>query len=128
MEAWQLALLAWEGLRLLGILIGAVDSPKPVHWTPEPVPVCFFQESNNPLQNTPQQDYVWAMWDYCKASGRFNASVAYIDRVEASGRAWSNASIGPAEIERPLLWACMHEQYKLHPYKEWLKAGGRWSE
>jgi hypothetical protein len=73
------------------------------------------------FKNTPQQDYVWAMWDICKVSGRFNAGIAYIDRVEADGRAWSGGTSGPAEIERPPMWACMHEQYKLHPYQQWLK-------
>lgn len=29
MEAWQLALLAWEGLKLLGVLIGAGAAAAP---------------------------------------------------------------------------------------------------
>lgn len=41
------------------------------------------------FKNTPQQDYVWAMWGICKVSGRFNTSVAYIDRVGTDGRYWS---------------------------------------
>jgi len=74
------------------------------------------------VRNTPKQDYVWAMWENCKSSGTFNAGVAHIDRVETDGRYWTNTTTGPAEAERPKMFACMQEQFKTHPYLDWLKA------
>jgi len=38
MEAWQLALLAWEGLKLLGVLIGIGVAASP---TPTPDATCY---------------------------------------------------------------------------------------
>jgi hypothetical protein len=73
------------------------------------------------LQNTPQQDYTWAMWENCKASGTFNANVFYVNRVDPNGRAWSNVSLGNSSGEGRLMWACMAEQQKANPYLDWLK-------
>ena len=73
------------------------------------------------MQNTPKQDYVWAMWEqHCKP--QFATSSTRIDRVEADGRYWSNTLIGPFEVEWPLITACMQKQFRDHPYLDWLKA------
>lgn len=74
------------------------------------------------LQNTPKQDYVWAMWDQCKATGQLAASTLQISRVEPDGRYWTNTTAGPFEVEWPKLQACMNDQCRAHPYLDWLKA------
>lgn len=74
------------------------------------------------LRNTPQQDYVWAMWDQCKATGELGTSTLVIDRVEADGRYWTNTTVGPAEVEWPVLQRCMNKQFRAHPYPDWLRA------
>jgi hypothetical protein len=74
------------------------------------------------LQNTPKQDYVWAMWDLCKTTDELRASTMVINRVEPDGRYWSNSTVGPFEAEWPKIQACMKEQFKAHPYLDWLKA------
>lgn len=74
MEAWQLALLAWEGLKLLGVLVGAGDTTKPMSIDAPSVPLtppCFFQENANPRPVTcpaeftgftlPEPDDHWAV-------------------------------------------------------------------
>lgn len=73
------------------------------------------------VQNTPKQDYVWAMWDQCKTTDELRSSTMGIGRVDPDGRYWSNVTVGPAEMEWPKVQACMNEQFKSHPYLDWLK-------
>jgi hypothetical protein len=74
------------------------------------------------MQNTPRQDYVWAMWTQCRATGELGTSTLYIDRVAPDGRYWTNTTVGPFEVEWPILQACMNKQFRAHPYLDWLKA------
>jgi hypothetical protein len=74
------------------------------------------------MQSTPKQDYVWAMWDQCKTTAELRGSTMTINRVEPDGRYWSNSTAGPFEAEWPRIQACMNEQFKAHPYLDWLKA------
>ena len=74
------------------------------------------------LQSTPKQDYVWAMWDKCKATAELRTSTVVINRVDPDGRYWSNVTSGPFEAEWPRVQACMNEQFKANPYLDWLKA------
>jgi len=74
------------------------------------------------IQNTPKQDYVWAMWDRCKVTHEIRSSTTSIARVDPDGRYWSNVTVGPFEIEWPRIQACMNEQFRAHPYLDWLKA------
>lgn len=73
-------------------------------------------------QNTPKQDYVWAMWDQCKQTDELRVSTMSISRVEPDGRYWSNSTAGPFEAEWPRVQACMNAQFRAHPYLDWLKA------
>lgn len=74
------------------------------------------------VQNTPKQDYVWAMWDQCKQTDELRLSTMSISRVEPDGRYWSNSTTGPFEAEWPRVQACMNAQFRVHPYLDWLKA------
>jgi hypothetical protein len=71
------------------------------------------------LQNTPQQDYVWAMWENCKPRLHLSSGMV-VNRVEPDGRYWTNAVIGPGMADIPVLRACMQGEFKAHPYREWL--------
>jgi hypothetical protein len=73
------------------------------------------------MQSTPQQEYVWAMWAECKVTDELRSSPLSINRVDPDGQYWSNATTGPAETEWPRVEACMNEQFKRHPYSDWLK-------
>jgi hypothetical protein len=73
------------------------------------------------MQNTPKQDYTWAMWDNCNTRLTLGSGLK-VDRVEPSGRYWTNVVMGPFESDIPVLHSCMQEQYKAHPYLDWLKA------
>jgi hypothetical protein len=73
------------------------------------------------VQNTPKQDYVWAMWDQCKATDELRTSTMVIGRVDPDGKYWSNVTVGPGEMEWPKVQACMNEQFKARPYLDWLK-------
>jgi hypothetical protein len=68
------------------------------------------------MQNTPQQDYTYAM-----AQGCSNIPGVKLDRVEPDGRYWYSG--GPAE--RSQFKACMDQQFKAHPFLDWAKAQKR---
>lgn len=71
------------------------------------------------MRNTPQQDYVFEMGRTCQNTGITEVSV---DRVEPDGkRYWMRAGVGMWEHEVPKFRECMQEQFKLHPYSEWLR-------
>jgi hypothetical protein len=48
--------------------------------------------------STPKQDYVWAMWGECKATGQMGTSTLEVARVEPDGRYWTNTTTGPFEL------------------------------
>jgi hypothetical protein len=73
------------------------------------------------FNNTPRQEYTWAMWENCKQSLVLSSGLT-VNRVESDGRWWTSAVIGPAESDLPKLRECMNAQYKANPYLGWLKA------
>jgi len=68
------------------------------------------------MQNTPQQDYTYAM-----AQGCSHIPGVKLDRVEPDGRYWYIG--GPAEWSQ--FKACMDQEFKTHPFYDWLKAQKR---
>jgi hypothetical protein len=65
------------------------------------------------FKNTPQQEYVWNMGKKCEGTG------ASITRVLPNGQyygQWFGGAYTWPEFE-----ACMSEQFRAHPYAEWLK-------
>jgi hypothetical protein len=70
------------------------------------------------MQNTPQQEYRFALGRICE---REVPGQTRIERVEPNGRYWVNGGIGISELERQRFFACMQEQFKVHPYLDWLK-------
>jgi len=70
------------------------------------------------MQNTPKQDYVWAMWANCQP--QFSASDVVVTRVEPDGRYWARS--GTSAALQQALFACMREEFKARPYLDWLKA------
>lgn len=53
------------------------------------------------MQNTPKQDYTWAMWDNCNTRLTLGSGLK-VDRVEPSGRYWTNVVMGPFESDIPI--------------------------
>ncbi len=74
------------------------------------------------FKDNARQEYVWAMWDECKATPELRTSTMRVNRVGPDGRYWSNTTTGPFETEWPKVQACMNEQFRAHPYLDWLKA------
>lgn len=68
-------------------------------------------------KDTPQQEYVWAMGRICDA----RSNTWYLDQVQPDGsytvRGATNSVPGP----NIPYFDCMKEQFKAHPYSEWLK-------
>jgi hypothetical protein len=73
------------------------------------------------MQNTLQQDYVWAMWDRCKTGSASTLNV-FVSRVEADGRFWLTSTGGPSEAEIPRAAACMREEFQKLSYADWLRS------
>jgi hypothetical protein len=69
------------------------------------------------MKNTPRQEYVWEMGRICDS----RSNTWYMDKVEADGsytiRGATNSIGGP---NLPY-FDCMKEQFKVHPFAEWLK-------
>ena len=69
------------------------------------------------MQDTPQQEYVWAMGRICDAK----SNTWYMDKVEPDGsytiRGATNSVPGP---NLPY-FDCMKEQFRVQPYSEWAK-------
>jgi hypothetical protein len=66
------------------------------------IPVALLLGACAVLQNTPQQDIVWAAYNGCKAEGRIPSNIQLI-RVEPDGRAWYStysSAYGAQELER----------------------------
>jgi hypothetical protein len=67
------------------------------------------------MNNTPQQDYVWEMGRNCE--NKFTD--LRMERVDSMGRYWvrgNNATSATPYFE------CMKDQFKAHPFPDWLKA------
>ena len=68
-------------------------------------------------KDTPQQEYVWAMGRICDRQ----SNTWYLDQVKPDGgytvRGATNSVPGP----NIPYFDCMREQFKAHPYGEWLK-------
>jgi hypothetical protein len=62
------------------------------------------------------------MWGECKNTQELRTSTVVVNRVDPDGRYWSNTTVGPFEMEWPRVQACMNEQFRAHPYLDWLKA------
>jgi hypothetical protein len=75
------------------------------------------------MQNTPQQDYVYEMGRTCETEKGITSTK--VERVAPDGRYWIRGRGAGYEQEYPRFFACMQEQYKAYPYREWLKAKGR---
>jgi hypothetical protein len=72
------------------------------------------------FKNTPQQDYVWELGKAC------DTTEVFMERVNTDGRyyIWSRLG-GSMEAKYPGYFACMKEQFKAHPFLDWLKAQKR---
>jgi len=70
------------------------------------------------VQNTPKQEYVWEMGRTCDA----RSNTWYLDKVQPDGtytiRGATNSVGGP---NLPY-FECMNEQFRAHPYGDWLRA------
>jgi len=68
------------------------------------------------MQNTPKQDYTWELGKAC------NTDQVFMHRVNPNGNyvVWTRLSTGASGY--PGYHACMKEQYKAHPYLDWVKA------
>jgi hypothetical protein len=70
------------------------------------------------MKDTPQQEYVWEMGRICDS----RSNTWYMDKVEPDGgytiRGASNSIAAP---NLPY-FDCMNEQFKVHPFADWLKA------
>lgn len=69
------------------------------------------------MRNTPKQEYVWEMGRICDS----RSNTWYMDKVEADGsytiRGATN-SIGGPNLS---YFDCMKDQFKAHPYADWIK-------
>jgi hypothetical protein len=70
------------------------------------------------MKETPQQEYVWEMGRICDS----RSNTWYMDKVEPDGsytvRGATNSIGGP---NLPY-FDCMREQFKAHPFNDWVKA------
>lgn len=64
------------------------------------------------MQNTPQQDYVWEMGHHC------NTSDMQMTRVLADGSYTVQGASNVINLKP--YFECMQEQFRLHPYREWV--------
>jgi hypothetical protein len=67
------------------------------------------------LQSTPIQEYVWEMGHNCEHTN----SSWQLDRVDAQGTYWIRGGNATSSAN---FQQCMQEQYRLHPYQQWLAA------
>jgi hypothetical protein len=70
------------------------------------------------MQDTPQQEYVWAMGRICDAK----SNTWYMDKVEADGRYTIRGATNSVPSPNLPYFDCMREQFKAQPYSEWTKA------
>ena len=66
------------------------------------------------MQDTPRQEYTRTMGHTC------NTGTMWMSRVESDGRYWVQGASNVISLTP--YFDCMKEQFKLHPYQEWLKA------
>jgi len=69
------------------------------------------------FKNTPQQDYVYEMGRNC------DSTTMRLTRVEADGRYWVQGASNVIKVTP--YFECMNEQFKTHPFLDWLKAQKR---
>ena len=69
-------------------------------------------------QDTPQQEYVWAMGRICDAK----SNTWYMDKVDADGRYTIRGATNSVPSPNLPYFDCMREQFKAQPYSEWTKA------
>ena len=72
------------------------------------------------VQNTPQQDYVWACVTDCKAS---LPPQCQVDNVAPDGRVSARCDATLANLDS--FKRCLDERYRDRPYAQWLKERGR---
>jgi hypothetical protein len=70
------------------------------------------------MQDTPQQEYVWAMGRICDAK----SNTWFMDKVEADGRYTIRGATNSVPSPNLPYFDCMREQFKAQPYSEWTKA------
>ena len=70
------------------------------------------------MQDTPQQEYVWAMGRICDAK----SNTWYMDKVEADGRYTIRGAANSVPSPDLPYFDCMSEQFKAQPYSEWIQA------
>jgi hypothetical protein len=70
------------------------------------------------MQDTPQQQYVWAMGRVCDAQ----SNTWFMDKVEADGRYTIRGAANSVPSPDLPYFDCMREQFKAQPYSEWTKA------
>jgi hypothetical protein len=68
-------------------------------------------------QNTPQQDYVWAMGSICDARVPFWK----MEQVDPNGSYKVRGAPNMIPSQDNDYFKCMNEQFKTTPYREWLK-------
>jgi hypothetical protein len=64
------------------------------------------------MQDTPQQEYVWAMGRICDAK----SNTWYMDKVEADGRYTIRGAANSVPSPNLPYFDCMREQFKAQPY------------
>lgn len=69
------------------------------------------------MQDTPQQEYVWAMGRICDAK----SNTWYMDKVEADGRYTIRGATNSVPSPNLPYFDCMKEQFEAQPYSEWTK-------
>ena len=69
------------------------------------------------IQDTPQQEYVWAMGRICDAK----SNSWYMDNVEADGRYTIRGATNSVASPNLPYFDCMREQFKDQPYSEWTR-------
>lgn len=67
------------------------------------------------MQDTPEQQYVWAMGRICDAK----SNTWFMDKVEPDGAYTVRGA--PNSVPSPNIpyFDCMKEQFEAHPYPEW---------
>jgi hypothetical protein len=68
-------------------------------------------------KDTPQQEYVWAMGRICDS----RSNTWYMDKVEPDVRYTIRGATNSVASPNLPYVDCMKEQFKEHPYGEWLK-------
>jgi len=68
-------------------------------------------------KDTPQQEYVWAMGRICDS----RSNQWYLDAVKPDGSYTVRGATNSVPAPNIPYFDCMREQFKAHPYGEWMK-------